>query len=416
MKDIDQNFGPTREKDRLVSLDLLRGFAVLGILIMNIQSFSMIEAAYINPAAYGDLSGIHKWVWILSHLFADQKFMTIFSILFGAGILLMTGKIEAQKNSATGFHYRRTLWLLVIGMLHAYLLWHGDILVAYALCAMIVYFFRHLSARKLFIIGLAILGIPAVLYFIFGFFLPYWPTEAYEGNLLNWKPNAEMIAKEISIYQGSWIEQFPHRLQSAIQFQTFIFLIWYGWRAGGLMLLGMAFFKWGILTAEKTVRFYGILTIISFLIGLPVVIAGIISNFAADWFMDYSMFFGWHYNYWGSLFVSVGYIAVIMLIVKCNRLPHAIYPLTAVGRMAFTNYLLQTVICTLIFYGHGFGFFGQVERKTQVLIVIVVWIVQLILSPIWLHYFRFGPIEWLWRSLTYLKIQPVMVRQRSLES
>jgi uncharacterized protein len=410
MKALDQQFGPIGEKDRIISLDLLRGFAVLGILIMNIQSFSMIEAAYINPTAYGDLSGINKWVWVLSHLFADQKFMTIFSILFGAGILLMTGKIEVQGKSAAGFHYRRTLWLLVIGILHAYLLWHGDILVTYALCAFIVYFFRHLSARKLFIIGFSVLCIPAVLYLIFGFSISYWPTEAYESNLLNWKPNAEMIAEELSIYQGSWTAQLPHRLQSALQLQTFIFLIWYGWRAGALMLWGMAFFKWEILTAERTVQFYGLLALISLLIGLPVVGAGITNNFAAGWSMKYSMFFGWHFNYWGSLFVSMGYIGIIMLIVKYRLLTRAIYPLTAVGRMAFTNYLLQTVICTLIFYGHGFGFFGQLERKIQLLIVLTVWIFQLILSPIWLRYFRFGPVEWLWRSLTYLKIQPMKVR------
>lgn len=125
-------YGPVAPSERIVSLDVLRGFAVLGILIMNIQSYAMPGAAYFNPMAYGDLTGLNKWVWILSHIFADQKFMTLFSILFGAGIVLMTGKVEARGQRSAGLHYRRTFWLFIIGMMHAYLLWHGDILVTYA--------------------------------------------------------------------------------------------------------------------------------------------------------------------------------------------------------------------------------------------------------------------------------------------
>ena len=135
---------PVSSSDRIVSLDVLRGFAVLGILIMNIQSYSMIGAAYLNPNAFGDLTGLNKWVWILSHIFADSKFITIFSILFGAGIVLFTNKAAEKGRSAAGLHYRRTFWLFVIGLMHAYLLWYGDILVIYALCALFVFLFRRL--------------------------------------------------------------------------------------------------------------------------------------------------------------------------------------------------------------------------------------------------------------------------------
>ncbi len=123
---------PVSPTKRIKSLDALRGFAILGILIMNIQSYSMIMAAYTNPTAYGDLTGINKWVLILSHTIAEQKFLSIFSILFGAGIILFTRKAEAKGKKATGLHYRRTFWLLIIGLMHAYLVWYGDILVTYA--------------------------------------------------------------------------------------------------------------------------------------------------------------------------------------------------------------------------------------------------------------------------------------------
>jgi uncharacterized protein len=398
---------PVSSEARIQSLDILRGFALLGILIMNIQSYALIQAAYINPAAFGDLTGINRWVWILSHIFGDQKFMTIFSILYGAGIVMITSRVRETGRSEAAVHYRRTWWLFVIGMLHAYLLWHGDILVPYAVCAVFVYFFRKISPRKLFITGLLIVCIPSLLYLLFGWSMQFWPPENI-GNLAHsWAPAQDIVQREIAAFQGSWIQQMSQRVPAAIGFQTFIFLIWTGWRAGGLMLIGMAFYKWGILIAEKSSRFYQSILLIGFLVGLPAVILGIIFNFAANWSLEYSMFLGWQYNYWGSLFVAGGFIAAVMLICKYKRSGKLGLSLAAVGRTALSNYLLQTVVCTLIFYGHGFALFAKVERANLILIMFGIWIAQLLVSPLWLKYFRFGPAEWLWRSLTYMKIQPM---------
>jgi len=398
---------PTAPSERIIALDALRGFAVLGILIMNVQSYSMIEAAYINPTAYGDLTGINRWVSVLSHLLADGKFMAIFSILFGAGVVLMTGKVEAKGRSAVGLHYRRTLWLIVIGMIHAYLLWYGDILTAYGVCALLVFLFRKVSPKWLLVIGLISVSVASLLYLSFGFSLPYWPAESYQNVLQAWQPGAEKVSQEISSYQGSWLEQMSHRVPAALMFQTFLFMIWVGWRAGGLMLVGMALFKWGLLTAQRSKRFYSRLTAIGFLPGFPLVIYGMARNYQANWSFDYSMFIGNQFNYWGSILIALGYIGVIMLICKSIHLSKLTGRFAAVGRMALTNYLMQTIICTTIFYGHGLGFFGRIERGGQILIVFIVWILQLWLSPIWLRYFRFGPAEWVWRSLTYLRLQPV---------
>ena len=217
----------------------------------------------------------------------------------------------------------------------------------------------------------------------------------------------EMIGQEIFTYQGGWLEQMAYRVPSSLKFQTFIFIIWFGWRAGGLMLIGMALFKWGVLTAQRSKRFYLTLMGVGFGLGLPVVSYGVVRNFAAQWTFEFSMFFGWQFNYWGSLFVALGYIGTVMLICKSIRLEKFTRPFAAVGRMALTNYLVQTLICTTIFYGHGLGLFGQVERREQILIVIGVWMFQLFVSSTWLRFFRFGPAEWLWRSLTYLKFQPM---------
>jgi len=402
---------PVNAQQRIVSLDMLRGVAVLGILIMNIQSYSMISAAYINPTAFGDLMGWNKWVWILSHLFADQKFMTIFSLLFGAGVLIFTERLESKGYSPLGIHYRRIFWLILIGMSHAYLLWYGDILVPYAMCALILVLLRKLSANALVAIGSLMILIPSLLYLMFGLSWAFIPPEGQQGIEMSWLPSAQLINKELMTYRSGWFEQMPLRIKEAVSFQTFIFLIYTGWRVAGMMLIGMALYKWDILSAKKSNSFYLINSFVGFIIGLPIIILGITENFALDWRVNYSMFLGWQFNYWGSIFLAWAYISLTMLIYRLATDSRLVKALAAVGRMALSNYLMQTIICTFIFYGHGLGWYGSVERTGQILLVLCIWILQLILSPIWLTRFRFGPAEWLWRSLTYWKRQPMLFRK-----
>ena len=217
---------PVSLSDRIISLDVLRGFAVLGILIMNVQSFSMISAAYINPEAYGDLSGLNKWAWIFSHIFADLKFMTIFSILFGAGIILFSGNVEAKGYSPAKLHYRRMFWLFIIGMMHAYLLWYGDILVCYALCALLVFLFRKKSPKTLLILGLITVSVASLLYLMSGFSMQFWPPEAIENTMKGWKPAADLVQREVQAYQGGWLEQMSKRVPGSLSMQTFLFLFY----------------------------------------------------------------------------------------------------------------------------------------------------------------------------------------------
>jgi len=398
---------PVVPGQRIISLDVLRGFAILGILIMNIQSFSMVGAAYFNPSVAGDLSGINRWVWILSHLVADTKFISIFSMLFGAGIVLLAGRLTSRGVSPAGIHYRRIMWLFLIGLMHGFLLWPGDILTVYALVGVVAYLFRRRSPGTLLIVGLLVTGVSSALYALAQWSLPYWVDQGGEQMMMFWNPSAEYIAREVAAYGGGWLEQMSVRFTEFINVLTGAFWFFLSWRTGGMMLVGMALFKWGVLSAERTKGFYAWMTALGLAVGYPIVALGVGRNFAADWDFKYSFFAGSQYNYWGSILVALGYIGLVMLIVKTRPASTFVRLMKPVGRMAFTNYLMQTVLMTTLFYGHGFGLFGEVERWGQILIVFAVWAFQIWFSNVWLARFRFGPAEWLWRTLTYMRPQPM---------
>ena len=219
---------PVAQSVRIDSLDVLRGFALLGILIMNIQLFAMPDAAYFNPTAYGDLDGANFYVWLGSRLLADQKFMTIFSMLFGAGIVLMTTRAEA-RGGGRSVHYRRMGWLAIIGLLHAHLLWSGDILFIYGVCGMLVYPLRHHPPGRLIVVGLVTLAVSSVFFIAAGASLAYWPEDALSGFVsTTWQPTPAVIDAALAAYRGSWIEQLPARSSSALGFETFVMLVWGG--------------------------------------------------------------------------------------------------------------------------------------------------------------------------------------------
>lgn len=398
---------PTLQSERIVSLDILRGFAILGILIMNIQNFSMIGAAYLNPMAYGDFTEMNKWVWMFSHVFADMKFMSIFSMLFGAGVLLFTERLKAKGIKSLNIHYRRTFWLLLIGFLHAYLLWSGDILVAYAISAFWVVLLRNKKPGTLVTLGLLFFFVAVVLYLFSGFSIPYMPEESRLDLLKSWMPEMEQIRHELEVFRGTWLQQTDLRMENAIMMQTVVFFLQTGWRAGGLMLIGMALYKWGTLSAQKSKAFYTKMALFTLVPGWILILFGMRNNFDAGFSLEYSFFIGSQFNYIGSLLVSLGYVALIMLCVKCTMFTKIKKSLAAVGQMALSNYLAQTIICTIVFYGHGFGLYGKLERTEQLLVVLAVWVLQMIGSPMWMKRFKYGPFEWLWRSLTYWRFQPL---------
>lgn len=404
--DLPASSNPVRQQERIASIDALRGLALLGILVLNIKAFSMIAPAYFNPTAYGDLTGANYWVWYFSHILGDMKFMGIFSMLFGAGIVLMTDRAIAKTGRAAGVHYRRMAWLLLIGLFHAHVIWYGDILVLYAECGLLLYPLRRLPSWALFALGSLLLIIGSMVAMGMGLSIEFWDERTKTEMIASWAPTSEQVAEQLSIYTSGWLTQMPDRSMNAAFFETMGFFIFGLWRAGGLMLMGMGLFKMGAFSAQWSSKAYGLIAAASFVIGLPICHYGVVFCEGHAWAFEYCFFQGQFFNYWGSVFVSLGYVSVVMLMCKAG-MRFITGPLAAVGQMALTNYLMHSVICTLIFYGHGLGQFGQWDRTQQIGLVFAIWILQLVLSPIWLKAFRFGPAEWAWRSLTYWSPQPM---------
>lgn len=393
---------PTGPSERIVALDSLRGFALLGILVINITLFSMPFAASSNPTVFGDFTGVNYAVWLGSYVFFDLKFMTLFTLMFGAGIVLFTTSKERRGAPALTLHYRRMAILLLIGFAHAYLLWYGDILVAYGLCALVVVLARHWRPIHQVIVGTILIAIPFLLYLSLAF-----APEIPDTLVSLWEPSAETIQSEIEAYRGDWSDQMNHRVPMSLVVHTEDFLSWRFWRLSGLMLLGMALFKWGVLSNERSERFYRQLLIGGGTVGLTLILVGVWYKTQHDWGIRQSFLIGQQFNYWGSIPLAFAYLAGMML--WCRHRVEGVLTrvFAAVGRTAFSNYLLQTLLATSIFYGHGHGLFARMSRAEAVLVVGLIWAVQISLSVIWLQRFRFGPVEWIWRALTYRERPPL---------
>lgn len=398
---------PIGPRERYDAIDLLRGVALLGILVMNIQSFAMPMAAYFNPTALGDRGATDFAIWVGAHLFFDQKFMTIFSWLFGAGIVLMTTRAAERGVKPAAFHYRRMLALLIFGLIHAYLIWDGDILVLYSICGAIVYPLRRLRPALLLTFGLLSLAIGSSLMVSGGIFIPMGPPEAILDFQEFWAPTSAQLARETAAFQGAWLAQLTERAAHAFEFHTSDIWVWGIWRAGGNMLIGMALLKWQIVTGERSKPFYQRMAVIGFALGLPLIARGVVSMNAHDWETFHSFFIAGQFNYWASLLVAAGWVGLTILLWQSGAARWLTSRLIAVGRTAFSGYILTSLLCTLFFYGHGLGFYGHVPRPGQIAVTIAVWITLLVAAPWWLERFRFGPLEWVWRTLTYGARQPL---------
>jgi len=402
---------PTKGAERIIGLDVLRGFAVLGILIMNMIFFAMQSANYMNPMAEGDISMLDEMAFWFSRLFANQKFMSLFSILFGAGIVLMTSRVEASGKKPAGRHYLRNFWLLVIGLVHAYIFWEGDILVTYAICALWLFFFRNRKPRTMFIWAGVLYLITMGLSLSSGISMPYWPEANVQELCSSWLPSTEKIASDLEVHRGGWLELFRYRAQTSFYMQTFLFIFNTGWHITGLMLIGMALYKLDIITGKRSRAFYSRMMLIGIGIGLAVGILGLIVNYNKGWTCEFSFLIGSQFNFMGSLPMALGYVGLIMFLCKGRFKGILGTWLAPVGRMALSNYLMQTLIATLIFHGYGLGQFGMFDRAQLWSFILPIWIFQIVFSKWWLTKFRFGPMEWVWRSLTYWELQPMKRRR-----
>jgi uncharacterized protein len=421
---------PVAVDSRIDSVDVLRGFALLGILVINIAMFGLPQVALKNPAAVSADTGLNLVIWTASYVVFFQKFMAIFSMLFGAGLVLMYERAEAAGRAFGKTYYRRLGWLLLIGILHAYFLWWGDILYHYALTGMILYPFRRMSGKRLIILGAIVFFVGAVLFFGLGIFFDFCRTTAIEaeaakeaGETLTslqesmsevWKEvergvnvPPEVVDKEIEAYRGGYWSVISRSAPAVLSMHTFVFIFFIVWRIAGLMLIGMGLMKLGVFAAHLSRRAYIKGMIFGYGLGLPL-FAYLAYKFISSDF-DNMNIFGLNaiYEHFGILLIAGGHISLIMLICQSEALNGIRRRLAAVGRMALSNYLMHSLIFAPIFYGYGLGLFGHVKHLGLMGFVLGMWILQLYLSPLWLKHFQFGPAEWLWRSLTYKKKQPM---------
>lgn len=389
----------------------------MGILLMNIVGFGLIEAAYFNPLAQGGAAGIDLTVYLTNFILFDGKMRGLFSFLFGASMLLVIERAEAKGESAARVHYLRMMWLLVFGLIHLYLIWWGDILSHYALVGMVAFLFRGQRTRTLVIVGiilvlvhtLLMLGLPLGIHAAqLALSDPAQAAQAQAalGNFARsfGVPLADVIAAETARHTGSYADVVAARLDRYL-WTPLSSLMFMGLETLAYMLFGMAAFRSGLLTGTWPRASYLKWIAIGFGIGLPVYTA-------LGWYLvaqDFSM---------TSVTLAVlalpapvrplmivGWACLIVLLARPGgALTDRI---AATGRMAFTNYLLTSLICTSLFYGYGAGLFGELSRAELYLVVLVIWAGMLAWSKPWLDRFAYGPLEWLWRSLARGSVQPL---------
>lgn len=394
---------PVQEQSRIKSLDVMRGFALLGILAVNAAYFAAPwQTAFdplLPPLAVDDGT---LWSWFVMHVFFEFKCITLFSMLFGASIFLVGGE---RGDKARGAILRRRLfWLLIFGLIHALLIWYGDILVTYAITGFLVLLARSWKPATLMIVGVVLYLIALLLQNMLGLFYDMIPPDQVGGvrdsMAAVFALTPEDTARIQAAYQGGLITGVQ---ENASTWTTFILNAIIGLliRTAGVMMIGMALFKWGFLSGNAPNWLYG-LTLALGAAALALVGYQAWLNWEARFDMIHMMTRGQFVNSAVSIFVSIGYASLFVLLVKASA-RFLTEPLAAVGRMAFSNYILQSLIMTTIFWGggRGFGLWGEVDRPTLWAIVVGVWVLQLIWSPLWLSRFSMGPLEWLWRRLSY---------------
>jgi uncharacterized protein len=403
---------PVKERERIAALDVLRGVALLGILAMNIRTFAAPFSTYINPLVMYDYTGASRGAYWGTTLVFDTKMMSIFSMLFGAGALIYGRKEASRHASPARLWYRRNFWLLIIGLVHAYLIWEGDILVIYSLCAfLLLWWTRKLPVWALISLATVMFAIGGLL--AFGHVMSFNSLSAEErsAKAALWQPTADDLAEEIAVFRDGYLGIVAHRAPSAFMIQTVYFLAFFLWRAGGMMVLGQALMKLDVLTGARSGRFYLAMALVGYVFGFPLVWIGLQELEAARFAVPQRLVLDL-YNYFGSIAVALGHVGLVLWLFRAYGTSPWFDRLAAVGRMALTNYLLQSLVCTTLFYGYGFNLYGQLNYAWQLVVVAAVWALQLALSPWWLRRFHFGPAEWLWRWLTY-RMRPPMLRSNT---
>ena len=383
--------------ERIVTLDIVRGVAVMGILAMNIVDFAGPSNVYVNPVAAGPVGTADLGSWLFNFVFFDGKMRGLFSFLFGASILLVMDRAAAAGQSPAKVHYSRMFWLLVFGLLHYFLIWHGDILALYAPVGMIAFLFRKASPHKLVAAAIILLAVQLALFTAIALAPP--PELAESMGVLT--PQA--LQETLALHRGSWMGLANHQFEQWNGPIMSVFL--FGWETLGYMLLGMAGLRTGFLTGDWAPSSYRKVMLVGFGIGIP-------ASLVLAWL---EMRSGFETNAVFGLAETATIairplmiVAIASLVILATRKGGALVDrIAAAGRAAFTNYLGTSIFMTFLFYGYGFGYYGRLSRIELWLPVLAAWALMLVWSKPWLDRHRYGPFEWLWRSLSRGKAQPM---------
>jgi uncharacterized protein len=437
---------PTKRDERISSLDVLRGVALLGILMVNIEEFGGPEALHDIPVgtAKATFAGPHAhWnlvILFLKWIFIEGKMRGLFSMLFGAGAVLLTSRLERRgpADNAAEIFSRRNMWLVAFGFLHGTFLWTGDILLAYGFNALFfLYPCRKLKPRTLFIAGTVIwVGVATTGYMRFaGSFddiqlarqMSVISAEQTAGKALTpkekiiqqqWQAaltkNAAPAAKDIEAeaaegrqgygsylqHKGAHFLEHIGHYESAFGFTETL----------GPMLIGMALFKSGFLTAELSTGTYLWTAIAGFMISTPLYMIALWKAYLSNFY--FLVLDKWVYS---TYFITseagtIAIAAALLLIIRSGAARSLLRPFAAVGQTALSNYLLTSFLCQMVFVFGPWKLYGRLEYYQLLYVVCGIWGLNLVVSPLWLRAFEFGPCEWLWRSLTYWKMQPMRLR------
>ena len=417
---------PVSAADRIESLDVLRGFALLGILLLNILGFGLHSAGYFDPMiGTGDNPGLNLAIWGGVNLFFEGAMRALFSMLFGAGVVMFTTGLGSGSGmgKSGSLHYKRNFWLFAFGLFDAYvLLWTGDILMVYAICGALLYPLRNRSPRTLIILAAVVFVLTSLMYLGTGQTMQMGreasaeisadpavaedPTkralaEAWTDFSGDFKVDETGQAQELNARRGDYptVAAFSfHYMNEQFMFVIPVILIP---DALAMMLLGMALYRLGVMNGERSRTFYGRLMIGGFAVGLTANGWEHYQAVASDYDLLATFSYAQATYHIGRLGMALGWMGLVMIACQAGLWTALRNRLAAVGRMALSNYLLHSLICLFIFTGAGLGLVGQLERWALYLIVLAIWTLQLWLSPWWLGRYRYGPAEWLWRTLTY---------------
>ncbi len=402
---------------RYRSLDAIRGFAVMGILLMNIVGFALPEAAYITPAAYGSEGPADYATWAATFILIDGKMRGLFSMLFGASMLLVYQRAEAANGTGRPTHIRRMLVLLLFGAIHYYLIWLGDILILYALCGLVGLWLLRLDDGQLtkWMIGLFVIGFVIMAGTAAGLFaMQYAATmpgadaelvTSYREMMTEFGADGPgAFAGEVALHRGSWSGIVQNQLTDGL-FDPLVLFALSAAETLGLMALGMMLFRNGFLTGGWTRERYTGFMLRAYAIGIPPLCALAAWSWATgfDPVVVLSSFIAWSMPF--RIAVMLGHAALLMLIIDRYIDRPMIARVEAAGKAAFTNYLGTSIVMTGIFYGWGLGLYGELTRWQVYLVVPLAWAMMLLWSKPWLDRNRYGPLEWLWRSLSRGQMQ-----------